>query len=148
MYNFNIGDRLVREKGGIVTKHHAVYVGNGWVAENQVKVGVRYITVQRFLREGKLVRVERFGGNYWQRQTVLQRVESLIGESYRLLSYNCEHFVNEVLHGMPKSQQIETASLATTGVGIALAFKYPIAGAVVGGLGLFVFVCNKLFSRD
>ena len=53
-YNLQIGDRLVRNKGGIFSKHHGVYAGEDdygtpIVAENQRGHGVRLISLSEFL---------------------------------------------------------------------------------------------------
>ena len=113
--NFNTGDRLIRTKGGVFSNHHALYVGwhNGYelVAENQRGYGVRYIRLNDFLAEGKLVSIERFTGNEYQRQSIVPKINTMLGRGYDLVRYNCEHFVNEVLHGLPKSKQIETAAV-------------------------------------
>jgi hypothetical protein len=113
--NYNrltVGDRLVREKGGILSKHHAIYAGfNNFnqqlVAENQVNYGVRYITLDQFLREGKLIKVEHHNASYSTQQVIISRINQRLGKAYNLLGYNCEHFVNEVLLGKRKSPQVE-----------------------------------------
>ena len=55
-----IGDRLVRNKGGVLSKHHAIYAGfyrnKHLVAENQIGYGVHYISLNKFLESGKLDR--------------------------------------------------------------------------------------------
>lgn len=124
--NYNrltIGDRLVREKGGLFSKHHAIYVGyNDYnqelVAENQVGHGVRIITLHQFLREGKLVRVEYNKFSYQGQQEIIRRINQRLGKAYSLARYNCEHFVNEVLFGIRKSPQVA----AGIGAGIGLGF--------------------------
>jgi hypothetical protein len=121
-FNLTIGDRLIRTKGGITSRHHALYAGmhNGvqLVAENQRGFGVRYITLNQFLSEGKLLAVTPFKGNNNQRQHVITRINALRGKVYDVVKYNCEHFVNEVLNGKPTSKQIENAGI----VGLGLAF--------------------------
>ena len=75
-----IGDRLVRNKGGILTKHHVLYVGkwNGehLIAENQIGFGVRYITLDQFMSEGKLDRVEYYNFNDLQQTEILNRINN------------------------------------------------------------------------
>lgn len=63
--NYNkirIGDRLIRNKGGIFSKHHALYAGfwknQHLIAENQLGFGVRYITLREFLSEGSIDRIQ------------------------------------------------------------------------------------------
>jgi hypothetical protein len=114
----NIGDKLVRTKGGIFTKHHALYAGF-WnnehiVAENQTEVGVQYITLNQFINEGKLDRIEYNNYDENSQTVIIDKINNKIGTSYSLLKYNCEHFVNEILTGISKSKQIKI------GVGVAI----------------------------
>jgi len=126
-----IGDRLVRTKGGIFTKHHVIYMGfwnhQHLIAENQVNFGVRYITLDQFLSEGKLDRVEYNNFSQDVQISILDRVNKKIGTEYDLPDYNCEHFTNEILTGIVESKQIQNAiAIAAIGVGLSLlAFGMP-----------------------
>lgn len=128
--NLDIGDRLVREKGGIFTKHHAIYVGehNGieLVAENQIGFGVRCITLNQFLNEDNLVRIEKNNFNLYQKNNVIHRVNQRMGKQYDLINYNCEHFVNEVLTGITESKQV----------------KFVVAGVVLVGLLALIYTAS------
>lgn len=120
----NIGDRLVREKGGILTKHHALYAGF-WnnehiIAENQTEVGVQYITLNQFMNEGKLDRVEHNDYDANSQTVIIDRINKKIGTKYSLLKYNCEHFANEILTGVSKSKQIKIAVGVSIGVTLCL----------------------------
>jgi hypothetical protein len=88
------------------------------VAENQTSVGVRYIALKRFLREGKLVRVERNNLSQRQQRILIARINQRLGRKYRLLFYNCEHFVNDVLHGKAFSKQIQKGVLGVLAFGL------------------------------
>lgn len=117
-----IGDRLVRTKNGIFSKHHVLYVGY-WnnehiIAENQINAGVRYITLQQFLNEGTLDRVEYNNFSQPSQRQIINSINKKIGSKYSLLSYNCEHFVNEILTGVSKSKQIENG--IAVGIGVTL----------------------------
>ncbi len=120
-----IGDRLIRTKGGILSKHHVLYMGfwenQHLIAENQNGYGVRYITLDQFLSEGELERVEYNNFSEAGQLEVINRVNSKIGTSYFLLTYNCEHFVNEVLTGIVESKQI-IKGIAIVAVGFALCY--------------------------
>jgi len=116
-YNkLNIGDRLVRTKKGIFSRHHALYAGivnnKHMVAENQVNRGVQYITLQQFMSEGRLDRIEYNGFNRREQSIIIQRINEKIKKrtKYSLLKYNCEHFANEILTGVVKSKQIRVGS--------------------------------------
>ena len=107
-----VGDRLIRTKGGIFSKHHAIYYGKDYngvdlVAENQNGHGVRIITLQQFLNAGELLDVKNYYFPLEKQQSIIQKVDKKVGTSYNLWSYNCEHFVNDVLFENPISYQIE-----------------------------------------
>lgn len=130
MFNFNIGDRLVREKGYLFSKHHALYAGlnkedTEIVAENQFGIGVRYIPLSQFLDEGKLVRIEKFEGSLTEQNIILQKISQLIGTPYNLTNFNCEHFCNYVLFGKIESKQIKNATIILSLTTLAaIAYKY------------------------
>jgi hypothetical protein len=129
--NLKVGDRLVREKGGILTKHHGIYAGTHnniqFVAENQTGYGVRCITLEQFLSEGQIVRIENYDYSHHQQNNIIHRINQRIGREYDLLSYNCEHFANEVLTGIKESKQVQFA----------------IGGAIVVGLLALIYIANK-----
>lgn len=108
------GDRVLTHKSffGIV-QHHSLYVGmdtdwNAWVIENVVGEGVRWTRLDDLIqRNGAISGIERFFGSEVQRSASVNRALARIGLPYDVLSYNCEHFVNEVLHGQRKSKQVE-----------------------------------------
>jgi hypothetical protein len=116
-FNLKIGDKLSRRKDAFF-KHYGIYVGfhNGQhlVAENNAPRGVRYVTYAQFLNGNVLESIERFKGNKYQRNQVIPFINSKLGTNYDLLTYNCEHFANEVQTGKTQSQQVQTA----VGIGI------------------------------
>lgn len=127
MINYNslrIGDRLIRQKD-IIIEHHAIYAGRDYytnehlVAENQVNIGVRYITLNQFLDEGKLLRVEYNNNDSYNQRVILQKITERLNKRYHLIDYNCEHFVNDVLNGIKKSKQVQNGVFAILG-GISL----------------------------
>ncbi|XDB65979.1 PREDICTED: HRAS-like suppressor 3 [Capra hircus] len=54
---------------------------------------------------------------------IIQRVEKLVGWElcYSLTSQNCEHFVNELCYGVPRSDQVRDAIMAVGIAGVGLA---------------------------
>lgn len=123
-----IGDRLVRTKGGVFTKHHVLYAGfwneQHLVAENQINIGVRYISLDQFLSEGILNRIEYNNFDETSQIKIIDRINKKIGTKYSLLKYNCEHFVNEILTGIKESKQINNSIILGIGVTLCLlAFK-------------------------
>lgn len=121
-----IGDRLIREKGGIFSKHHVLYAGRDSItgkhiiAENQRNYGVRIISLEQFLQEGKLVRIDYNNFSYFQQTKTTLRIKTRLGKSYDLLKYNCEQFVNDVLHDTIESKQVQNAFFASLGLAILL----------------------------
>ena len=125
-----IGDRLVRTKGGVFSKHHALYAGfwenKHLIAENQNGYGVRYITLNEFLSEGRLTDIvyNEFPEN--SQIEIINRVNNKIKDNtkYHLINYNCEHFVNEILTGVAESKQIKIGVAVSIGILVGIyAFK-------------------------
>lgn len=112
LQSLRVGDRLVREKG-ILTKHHGIFVGfhhgNYLVAENNTPDGVRYVTYDTFLNGNALTRVEYFNGTEEQRNRIIPFINSILGTNYDLVTYNCEHFANQIQKGQPHSNQVSNA---------------------------------------
>lgn len=119
-----IGDRLVRTKGGIFTKHHALYMGiwqnEHLIAENQNGFGVRYIPLNQFLSEGILERVEYHNYSENSQTVIIDKVNKKVGAGYDLLTYNCEHFVNDILKSVAESKQIKNALAVLIGFTLCL----------------------------
>lgn len=112
----SIGDRLIRTKGFIFTKHHALYAGYDYendqhiVAENQRYVGVRIIPLDQFLNEGKLAKVVYNDFSESQQEQVADKIANRLGTAYDVVEYNCEHFVNDVLKDKAFSRQVTIAT--------------------------------------
>lgn len=108
------GDRVLTHKSAFgLIKHHSLYVGmdtdsNAWVIENVAGNGVRWTRLDELIqRNGQITGIERYYGTEYQRTAVVNQALARIGLPYVALSYNCEHFVNEVLYGQRKSRQVE-----------------------------------------
>ncbi|XP_004852629.1 HRAS-like suppressor 3 isoform X1 [Heterocephalus glaber] len=54
---------------------------------------------------------------------IIQRAEELVGQEvlYKLTSENCEHFVNELRYGVPRSDQVRDVVMAAGIAGVGLA---------------------------
>ncbi len=124
-----IGDVLIRNIG--VVKHFAIYAGVHcgieYIAENQIGYGVRYITLEEFLKEGRIVKERHFNFSTEQQNATIIRINQRIGREYKLLGYNCEDFVNDVLTGKRGSSQVDNAFIGLAVVAVvgwtALVFK-------------------------
>jgi len=120
------GDRVITHKSAFgIIKHHSIYVGvnanlNAWVVENVVGTGVRWTQLDELIRRnGSITGIERFHGTESQRTAVVNQALARIGLPYDVLSYNCEHFVNEILYGKRSSHQVDNVMKA---IGGALTF--------------------------
>lgn len=139
------GDLIVREKGPLST-HYIVWIG--WkhgiqtVAENDATYGVRYTSLEKALDGKPIKRFEKFGGTEAQRFGVKQQINRLLGRSYDLVAFNCEHFARFIATGKMESKQVKVASnlLLVTG-GLLMTSRNSSArtfGAILlilGGLG-------------
>jgi hypothetical protein len=93
--------------------HHGIYVGNGKVVHyrgltRSLRAGpVEEVSLAEFAR-GRPIRVRLQGGARFDRDVVIARARSRLGEDcYRILSNNCEHFCEWCVHGRNRSLQIE-----------------------------------------
>ena len=83
--NLQPADRIVAPlfKTGL-TKHHAIYLGvNDYgqklIAENDFTEGVRIVTAEQFSMEHPVIdRIERFQGNYFQRNRAVLTAQNLV----------------------------------------------------------------------
>jgi hypothetical protein len=123
------GDRLIVEKGPLVYHHAIVILRAGltpMVAENQPGFGVQYTTLEHFLvRAGMAkIRIQAFTGTEDARENVIPRIDSLIGRTYNLVTFNCEHFANFIQNGVAVSTQVGVVILSAVILGIGwLAFS-------------------------
>jgi hypothetical protein len=113
-YGLQPADRLIEPifQTGL-TKHHSIYLGidaegTEWIAENHKFVGVRLIKASDYFLKGKLIKTERFRGNYQQRIAAVKRALSLLGKPYNLIDFNCEHYAQYVQTGKIESKQVST----------------------------------------
>ena len=107
-----MGDLIVREKGPFTT-HYIVWIG--WqkgvavVAENHNGHGVRYTSLEQALAGMPIKRFEKFGGSELQRRLVISQINKLLGKSYDLIVFNCEHFARWISTGQFVSNQVKVA---------------------------------------
>jgi len=95
--------------------HHGIYAGEGKVVHygalmyDIIRKPVEEVTLQQF-SGGRPVFIVEHGEQCDPVETAICRARSRLGEKrYRLLSNNCEHFVEWCLHGVHRSYQAETA---------------------------------------
>jgi hypothetical protein len=117
------------------------------VAENQNSIGVRYATLEEALAGNSVIRYEQFGGTDSQRSLVIPRINQMIGTSYDLMAFNCEHFARFIASGKMESIQVKTGSSLAIAGGVALlAVKNDFAktiGAIAIVAGIVGFATQR-----
>ncbi|MBS1941270.1 MAG: lecithin retinol acyltransferase family protein [Bacteroidetes bacterium] len=122
-HGFGTGDRIVVPKSGWnIVEHHAVLYGNlngeVMVAENKEGRGVVLTRLDQFLSEARAIKRHiRYTGSYQDQLMVMDRVSKRLGRRYDLWKYNCEHFVNEVLHLRAMSPQVKAVGTVAAAAG-------------------------------
>lgn len=119
-------------------KHHGIYLGNGQVAHNSKKhKRVCIETLEKF-SDGRKIHVSPPSAPVDSSKLTME-VRKLVGKSYSLLSFNCEHFLNQAMTGKPSSRQV-AATLGGAGIGFVIASKSGLglgkSLALMGALGL------------
>lgn len=112
-HNLKPGDRLISPKSAFgLIKHHAFYLGydvygNHYMIENLDTTGVSLTRLNTYFEKNPaIVAYKRYSGSNEQRKVMIQKALSKIGQPYSLITYNCEHFANEVLHNNKSSEQV------------------------------------------
>jgi hypothetical protein len=95
--------------------HHGIYVGGGRVVQygalmyEFIRKPVEEVSIGDFA-QGRPVFVVAHAGTCFDAEEVIRRARSRLGEKrYRLLTNNCEHFVEWCLHGVHRSFEVEIA---------------------------------------
>jgi lecithin:retinol acyltransferase len=95
--------------------HHGIYVGEGRVIHygalvyDLIRKPVEEVTIEQFAG-GRPVFVVQHEELAFEPTKVIERARSRLGENqYRLLSNNCEHFVEWCLYDVQRSFQVERA---------------------------------------
>jgi hypothetical protein len=116
-HNLKPADRIIVPKRGFeIVQHHAIYLGQNrygedLIAENTIDHGVRIISATEFFKDiTRIVRIEKFLGNDFQRRQAVQDAILLKGTKYDLLDFNCEHYASYVQTKIPESKQINNGA--------------------------------------
>jgi len=95
--------------------HHGIYVGEGRVIHygalvyDLIRKPVEEVSLEEFAG-GRPVFVVQHDDLTFEPSQVIERARSRLGENqYRLLSNNCEHFVEWCLHDVHRSFQVDRA---------------------------------------
>jgi hypothetical protein len=114
-----VASHLVISRG--LYSHHGIYVGNGRVIHyGGLAHGPRGGPVEEvplaWFAHGRPIRV-RHESPRFDRSEVVARARSRLGEHcYHLLTNNCEHFCAWALHGVSRSDQVESLRAALVSV--------------------------------
>ncbi|ABO23135.1 hypothetical protein Shew_1265 [Shewanella loihica PV-4] len=132
-----IGDRVYRSKGLVM--HVGVMVDRDLVAHNSPDNNVEVISMEHF-SQGKKVELKRsIGVDPTALKAQLQRI-SEENRRYCPISFNCEHFANELLGTKDGSEQL-LAALLVGSFGLTCKNKW-LGLATAGATGLLL--CNGL----
>lgn len=106
-----VGAHVATPRRGYV--HHGIYAGNGRVihyagfSRTYRRGPVEEVALERFTRNRGL-QVHAHSAPRYDGAEVVARARARLGEDrYRLLSNNCEHFVEWCITGTPRSAQVE-----------------------------------------
>ena len=131
LYKLEPADRIVEPlfQTGLST-HHAIYLGidrygQELIAENHKQKGVQIIPARDYFSSArKIDRIGKFSGSMSERNLAIKRALGLSGKPYDLLSYNCEHYANEVQNGAAESKQVRNVFVLFILFIICLYLKY------------------------
>ncbi|KAF6333955.1 hypothetical protein mRhiFer1_013085 [Rhinolophus ferrumequinum] len=126
-----------------IYRHWAIYVGDGYVihlAPPSEIAGAGAASIMSALTDKAIVKKEllcdvagrdkyhvnnKHDGKYppLPPSKIVQRAEELVGQEmlYKLTSENCEHFVNDLRYGVPRSDQVRDTVMAVGIAGVGLA---------------------------
>ena len=95
--------------------HHGIFVGDGKVVHygallyDVIRKPVEEVTLAAFA-EGRAIYVVTHAEAHFDAAEVVRRARARLGEKrYRLLTNNCEHFVEWCLHDVHRSFEVDTA---------------------------------------
>lgn len=98
------GDRVKTLKW-LLIRHPVIYMGGGYFAE-KTKSGERRLRHFSSFDDQQFV-VEHRPSPQEARRVVARVLARLGPEDYDLFNANCQHFVNEIYTGQPRSEQVE-----------------------------------------
>jgi len=138
------GDLLLRQKGPVL--HLGVQLQNG-IAHIQPGCAIRITSMKDFSmgQPYRIIRRENV-----EREGLMDRVLELIGRnnSYQLLTNNCEHIANYILHGSKTSHQLQACAIGVGAGALLTRNQNPwvkLLGVAVTGAAA---ICVYNASRD
>jgi len=97
-------------------RHVGIYADGRGVVHNRKSRCVQLTDMAGFSGRQPIRVISRVLGSWVEQEQVVQRALSLVGQRYNLLNFNCEHAANYAQTGVPRSPQLEFATLFLLGV--------------------------------
>ncbi len=108
---FQAGD-VIERVGPFLTMHRGVFVGfdawrRAWVIHNAKDGYVRQDLLEVFAAGHPVGLASRAAQNWYEQQQIVARAQSLLGQKFDLLNFNCDHLVTYAQSGVPSSPQLQ-----------------------------------------
>ncbi|MEZ5196375.1 MAG: hypothetical protein R2764_08245 [Bacteroidales bacterium] len=105
---------VVGKKNINLLDHYVIYMGedngNHWFIANIIDKGVTWLSesdVQEYIIRYAPKGLRRFPHGIERRREAVELAINKVGEGYNLITYNCEHFANEVQFRKAESKQVD-----------------------------------------
>ena len=100
-------------------QHDGIYTKKGTVISASARTGKVSEEDIKIFSDGKKV-VSKGYPSELPPETIEKNAREKLGKTYKLLSYNCQHFASEC-HGQKKSRQLRTVVLTAAALALTLA---------------------------
>ncbi len=122
----------------VIYNHVGISDGQGMVYENTKGAKPRLVSIDKFAKGKKIIDLKILPDSF-EPSEIIKRAQKIIEEgkrSYKILTYNCEHFVREVCGVDIKSPQVQKYIFSLLAGSIALYAKSPHVKWIAGGAGI------------
>ncbi|MBW1615171.1 MAG: lecithin retinol acyltransferase family protein [Deltaproteobacteria bacterium] len=129
----------------VIYDHVGISNGQGKVYENAKGKKPQLVSTEEFAKDKKIIDLGILPDSFLPEE-IIERAQKIIEKgkrSYKLLTYNCEHFVREVCGVDIKSPQVQRHIFSFLAGSIALYAKSPHIKGVAGGAAI-----ASLFSKN
>jgi len=99
-------------------QHDGIYTAAGTVISASARTGEVTEEDIKTFSDGKKIVSKGYPSNH-PAEAIEKRARSKLGKTYKLLSYNCQHFASEC-HGDKKSRQLRTVVLTAAALALTL----------------------------
>ncbi len=122
----------------VIYDHVGISDGQGMVYENTKGVKPQLVSIDDFAKGKKIIDLKILPGSF-EASEIIRRARKIIEEgkkSYKLLTYNCEHFVREVCGVDIKSHQVQKYIFSFFAGSIALYANSPHIKWIAGSAAI------------